>query len=142
MIQRVLVAVAFACVLAGCGSGGGTSGDSAPPQVAVARIDPGYLGPAGGQAYVRAEVSDPSGVAWVRATLTRPDGGIEHLDLALRPGGYYEAGFTAAYNASGADQIYTATVTAADQRGNVASPVAATPLRVGADTGPPPPPPL
>lgn len=140
MVQRLLIAVAFACVLAGCGSGGGTSGDSTPPRVTVARIDPAYLGPTGGTAYVRAEVSDPSGVAWVRALLTRPDGGIEQLDLVLRPGGYYEASFTAAYNASGADQLYTATVSAADQRGNVASPVSATPLRVGGDTGPPPPP--
>ncbi len=100
------------------------------------------MGDIGGTARIIALVTDDSGVAWVRATLTRPDGSRAVHDMTWNQAGYYEVSIQAPANLSSIDQHYYASVNAADTKGIASQAVSIGPLTVRTDSAPPPPPKL
>ncbi len=138
------VAVLIGALLAGCGGGGGDEqkADYDPPRIVWARFEPSSLGDIGGTARIIALVTDDSGVAWVRATLTRPDGSQAVHDMTWNQAGYYEVSIQAPANLSSIDQHYYASVNAADTKGIASQAVSIGPLTVRTDSAPPPPPKL
>jgi len=141
----VLPVLALIPIIAGCGGGDGDpgsggGGDTTPPQVVWARFEPSTVAATGGTAKVQAQVTDPSGVSWVRATVTRPDGTQSVLEMSWQSAGFYQASFSVPMNLDGDSLYYSATVSACDSPGNVTSPLSVGTLTVGGDSGPPPPP--
>lgn len=135
-------AILLGVLLAGCGGGEGEEGKAEydPPQISYARFEPSSLSDNGGTARIIAHVSDASGVAWVRATFTRPDGSQSALDLTWNQAGYYEVSVQVPANFTSDDQRYSATITAADRNGSMSQAVSVGTLTVRTDSGPPPPP--
>jgi hypothetical protein len=135
-------------VLSGCGGGGGGGGtppgDTVPPTIVQARIEtPQPLDFTGGEVTLRAEISDPSGVAWVRAVVTRPDQATATIELVSVGGGWYEGTYHPAPNVRNDNraEMYTVSVTARDEVGNeLAVPAQVGEFSVPAPEAPEPPP--
>jgi len=77
----------------------------------------------GGDVTITANVADPSGVAWVQATVTGPDRATETVTLTEGTGGSYSGTFLAPANtrSDGAAESYAVRLRARDGAGNETS---------------------
>ena len=128
-------------ILGGCGGGG----DSAPPSItnAVIVTNPTPITYTGGVATISAKVADSAGVdpATVKIDIIGPGGtsvigGPQLMNWQLNPVDTYSYPITLPNNLTGTtSKVYTASVTAADTKGNITR----TPVAVGSITIPFPP---
>ena len=121
----LLVLVSLAAIVSGCGGGGGggtppPGTDITPPAVSASVIAPaGGWTSAGGNATVRATVTDAGGVASVTGTLTASS--TVNFTLANTTGSTYQAVVAVAPNPTAAAINYTVVVIARDTAGNTRS---------------------
>lgn len=131
--------------LVGCSSGGTSGGGGASvaaPVISGPVVSPAYLSSAGGTISIDAVVQTSGTLAWVRATITRPDGGTDYVTMTYNSSGYYEGSYYVKPNVSSDDQVYSVTISAADTAGHIAQPVNAGSANVSGNLAPPPPPAL
>jgi hypothetical protein len=77
----------------------------------------------GGDVTLTATVADPSGVAWVQATVTGPDRATETVTLTDEGNGNYRGTYSASANTrnDGAAESYAVRLRARDGKGNETS---------------------
>ena len=124
-IRTILAAMAIglSAVLIGCGGGGGGGGDGTSPMIANTITIVGEdFSFDGGPVGIAADVTDPSGVGEVCASVTRPDGSLDPtpVTMTLTSGDTYTGTYSAVANTreDGQAETYSVTVTATDNAGN------------------------
>lgn len=145
MIRNLWLLALLPVALVGCSSGGTSSGGSSSvsaPVISGPVISPAYLSSAGGTISIDAVVQTSGTLAWVRATVTKPDGGTDYVNMTYNASGYYEGSYYCGANVSSNDQVYSVTISAADTAGHIAQPVNAGSANVSGNLQPPPPPAL
>lgn len=121
-----------------CGNITVTPPDQTGPAFANCEVIPRALPASGGQVQIRADVTDPSGVSFVEASVTR-QGGSEVLITLARVGNTttYQGTFNAPANASVSAIIYSVKLRASDLGENISNTDCGTFQVTGADTNPP-----
>jgi hypothetical protein len=126
--------------LEGC-DGGGPGPDNIPPTISNAAVAPPQLRFPGGDVTLTATVADPSGVAWVQATVTGPDRATETVTLTDEGNGNYRGTYSASANtrSDGTAESYAVRLRARDGKGNETPPpgVEADSFQVNAADAPP-----